>query len=170
MNMPLVLMLLWVGLILAAAISDFRFLRIPNVYPVLIIILFIVSRLMGGFGAEHWSHLYHFLITLGIGMLLFHLCWFGGGDAKLYAAIALWFGLSSGVMFIFATGMSGLALAIFYVVMRQLRRRSTNPPPEKKRNERRIPYGIAIAMGGMLTALDVGLNTLFPGATTIFGS
>jgi prepilin peptidase CpaA len=169
MNMSLVLMLLWVGLILAAAISDFRFLRIPNIYPVLIIILFIVSRLVDGFDAEHWSNLYHFLITLGIGMLLFHLGWFGGGDAKLYAAIALWFGLSSGVMFIFATGMSGLALAIIYLVVRQLRRRSTNPPAEKKRNERRIPYGIAIAMGGILTALDVGLNTLFPGAMKIFG-
>jgi prepilin peptidase CpaA len=137
---------------------------------VLIIILFIVSRLVGGFGAEHWSNLYHFLITLGIGMLLFHLGWFGGGDAKLYAAIALWFGLTSGVMFIFATGMSGLALAIFYVVMRQVRRRSANPPAEKKRNERRIPYGIAIAMGGILAAIDIGFNSLFPGATTIFSS
>jgi prepilin peptidase CpaA len=169
MNMSLILMLLWVGAILAAAISDFRFLRIPNVYPALIITLFIVSRITAGFGAEYWSHLYHFLITLGAGMLLFHLGWFGGGDAKLYAAIALWFGLSSGVMLIFATGMSGLALAIFYVVIRQLRRRSAKPPAEKKRNERRIPYGIAIAMGGILTALDAGLNTLFPGAMAIFG-
>ncbi len=169
MNISLILMLLWAGAILAAAISDFRFLRIPNLYPALIITLFIVSRVVGGFGPEHWSHLYHFLITLGIGMLLFHLGWFGGGDAKLYAAIALWFGLSSGVMFIFATGMSGLALAIFYVMARQLRRRAANPPPEKKRNERRIPYGIAIAMGGILTALDAGLNTLFPGAMTVFG-
>ncbi len=169
MNILPILILLWVSPILAAAISDFRFLRIPNVYPALIILLFIVSRLVGGFGDEHWSHLYHFLITLGIGMLLFRFGWFGGGDAKLYAAIALWFSLNSSVMFIFATGMSGLVLAITYVAVRQMRKRSKRPAPEKKRNERRIPYGIAIAMGGILTAFDAGISTLFPSAMMIVG-
>lgn len=169
MNMSLMMMLLWISAILAAAISDFRFLRIPNIYPAFIILLFIVGRATDGFNAEHWSHIYHFFITLGAGMLLFHLGWFGGGDAKLYAAIALWFGLSDGVMLVFVTGMSGLVLAIIYLVVRQVRRHSAKPPPEKKRNERRIPYGIAIAMGGILTALDAGLNTRFPGTKEIFG-
>ena len=78
-------------------------------------------------------------------MALFAMKWFGGGDAKLYAAVALWFPLQKGPFLLFYVGMAGLVLAIMFM----LTRRFTKGADGKKRTERRIPYGVAIAVGAI---------------------
>jgi prepilin peptidase CpaA len=141
-----------------AAISDVRYFRIPNIYPALILLLFLGSRLVWGFSPSDWSHFMHFVIALGVGMLLFKMGWVGGGDAKLYSAAAIWFTGLNAAMLVFATGLAGLVLAIFYVARRKLKTQKDT----KKRTERRIPYGVAIAGGALIMGVIGGVKGLIP--------
>ena len=68
--------------------------KIPNRISALMVLAFFPLALLAGLGA--WDILYHVaagLAVLLLGVLLFIPGWFGGGDAKLMAAIALWIGL-----------------------------------------------------------------------------
>jgi prepilin peptidase CpaA len=141
-----------------AAVSDVRFFRIPNIYPALILLLFLGSRLIWGFSPADWPHLMHFAITLAVGMLLFKMGWVGGGDAKLYSAAAIWFTGLNAALLIFATGLAGLVLAIFYVARRKLKTQKDT----RKRAERRIPYGVAIAGGAVIIGVIEGVKGLIP--------
>ena len=128
--------------LLAAAWSDFRTVRIGNIWPLLLILLFAAYALTGGRIDQPWMHLAHFGVALAAGMLLFAMKWIGGGDAKLYAAIALWFPLSQGAWLLLATTLAGLVLAVVYLLTRRL-------VPREQRKDRRIPYGVAIAAGAV---------------------
>ena len=99
-------------------------------------------------------------------MLLFAMRWFGGGDAKLYAAIALWFDLSGGVVLIFSVGMAGLLLAVTYLAARRIGPFRSDP---EERKNRRIPYGVAIGFGAVIAAYFVGWGKLFPGMAGLLG-
>lgn len=144
--------------LLFAAVSDIRSFRIPNIYPAFLLMLFLASRVIWGFSPADWEHLLHFAIALAAGMALFKMGWVGGGDAKLYAAVAIWFAGLNAAMLIFAIGMAGLLLAIFYIVKRKLSRRADS----SKRSERRIPYGVAISGGAFIMGISVGMKGLIP--------
>jgi prepilin peptidase CpaA len=133
--------------LLGAAISDIRSFTISNWFPLALIALFIVHRLIAGFSGGDWWNVAHFGIALAVSMLLFGLKWIGGGDAKLYAAAALWFPLGQGPKLIFLTGIAGLVLAIVYFATRRWAKPSADG--KKKRGDRRIPYGVAIALGAI---------------------
>ncbi len=156
--MALALILLWAVCLLFAAVSDIRSFRIPNIYPALLLILFLVSRLIWGFPPADLVHLLHFAIALAAGMVLFRMGWLGGGDAKLYAAGAIWFAGLNAAMLIFATGMAGVLLAVFYILKRKLSLQTGS----SKRSERRIPYGVAIAGGALIMAISVGVKGMIP--------
>jgi prepilin peptidase CpaA len=164
MNLSLIAVAIWVVTLAVAAISDLRAFRIPNLLPAIVIMLFVVMHGITGFSSSLWPNLLHFLLALGVGMLLFGRGWIGGGDAKLYAAVALWFNWGGAAALIFLTTLSGLILAIAFVAARMLglRRQRENPDKKKARMERRIPYGVAIAAGAILTAAWVGWSAVFP--------
>ena len=108
------------------------------------------------------GQLYSFGIALLGGMLRFGLGWLGGGDAKLYAAIALWLPIGNAILLLLATVFSGLLLAIIYLITRKARRKkrvAIQSMDAKK--ESRIPYGIAIVLGAIITASNVGWTTMF---------
>ena len=90
-------------------------------------------------------------------MGLFSQGWIGGGDAKLYAAVALWFNWAGAVALIFMTTMSGLILAAIFIVARMAGLRKN-----VAKEDRRIPYGVAIAIGAISTAAWVGWGKVFP--------
>jgi prepilin peptidase CpaA len=146
--------------LLIAGYTDVRQFRIANIIPVSIIALFLCSRLWWGFTDADWGHGLHFVIALAVGMLLFGIRWIGGGDAKLYAATALWFSGFHAAMLIMTTALSGLVIAIGYVAVRKFGWKID----QRKRKDRRIPYGVAIAAGGILVGASVGLDKLIPAA------
>jgi prepilin peptidase CpaA len=146
------------GCLLMAAISDVRAFKISNIYPAGLLLLFLASRIIWGFSGNDWQHLLHFAVALAFGMLLFKIGWVGGGDAKLYAGSALWFSGLNAALLIFATGVAGLLLAIFYVV----KRKTSRKVDRSKRSERRIPYGVAIAGGALIMGIFVGAGRLIP--------
>jgi prepilin peptidase CpaA len=148
---------IWVTTLLAAALSDLRSFRISNAFPAIQMLMFAAAYGFVGFSATLWPNLFHFLLALIVGMVLFGRGWIGGGDAKLYAAVALWFDWSGAAALIFLTGVSGLLLTIAFIVARKLGLRKNVP-----KEDRRIPYGVAIAAGAILSAAWRGWNNIFP--------
>ena len=81
------------GAVAFAAAMDLLTMKIPNRVSALMVLAFFPLAALAGLGA--WDILYHVaagLAVLLLGVLLFIPGWFGGGDAKLMAAIALWIG------------------------------------------------------------------------------
>lgn len=153
---------MWVSTVLAAAYSDWRSFRIPNYMPGILVLLFLVLQAFGGFAPMVWGNYLHFGIALLGGMLMFGLGWLGGGDAKLYAAIALWLPLGNAILLLLATVFSGLLLAVIYLITRKARRKkrvAIQSMDAKK--ESRIPYGVAIVVGAIITASTVGWSNIF---------
>jgi prepilin peptidase CpaA len=153
-----VLVAIWTITLIAAAAYDLRAFRIPNFLPGILILLFGVMTALHGLSPEIWENFFHFLLALVVGMALFSRGWIGGGDAKLYAAAALWFRWEEAVPFLFLTTLAGLLLAIAFIVARMAGLRKNVP-----KQDRRIPYGVAIAAGAILSAAWSGWGVIFPG-------
>jgi prepilin peptidase CpaA len=73
----------------------------------------------------------------------------GGGDVKLAAALALWFPPGVTVKFLVLMSIAGGVLTIGLLVWHRARRREGRP---------QIPYGIAIAFGGLAILAQRFLN------------
>lgn len=96
-----------------------------------------------------------FAITLGFGVL----GWMGGGDVKLAGAVFLWAGPDLGFEVLSLVALAGTALALLGIGARLLGRL---PLPSGLgrglgliSSERGVPYGVALAVGGMAAALAV---------------
>jgi len=140
------------GLMIAAAFYDATSFTIPNWLSGLVILTFPAAALAAGLGwGEAGNHLLGGLIALVIGFALFAPGWIGGGDAKLFAAAALWFGWPEILAFLIHTVLAGGVLVILLLALRWLAPRlpalgsrvegtalAINAP---------VPYGIAIAAG-----------------------
>jgi prepilin peptidase CpaA len=73
----------------------------------------------------------------------------GGGDVKLAAALALWFPPTATIQFIVLMSLAGGVLTIGLVVWHRAKRREGRPE---------IPYGVAIAVGGLAILAQPYLN------------
>jgi prepilin peptidase CpaA len=73
----------------------------------------------------------------------------GGGDVKLAAALALWFPPAATIQFIVLMSLAGGVLTIGLVVWHRAKRREGRPE---------IPYGVAIAVGGLAILAQPYLN------------
>lgn len=90
------------------------------------------------------------LAVFAAGVAAFHFGVFGGGDAKLLAAGALWTGAASVGPFLFATALAGGLLALGFLIWVPLARAAG-------RDVRRLalPYGVAISAGGILATTGI---------------
>src|SRR5437660_11875802 len=86
-------LVLYVWPLVAAAISDYRALRVPNWLTATLACLFPVAALAFGHDVNWLSHLAAGLIVLVAGAAMFHFGLMGGGDVTLLAAVSLWMGL-----------------------------------------------------------------------------
>ncbi len=84
----------------------------------------------------------------------FALGWIGGGDAKLAAATALWFGFEHLVMYLAYASIAGGILTILILQWRQwpLPQALSSQPWLLRLHDRKagVPYGIALAIGALL--------------------
>lgn len=77
-----------------------------------------------------------------LGTLAFGAGLLGGGDVKLFAALALWVDLRGAFWVISAIFVVGGLIALLYIAVRAIRGSSRG-----KRKQNRVPYGLAIAGG-----------------------
>jgi prepilin peptidase CpaA len=137
-------------LLVTAAIFDLASFTIPNSLNLALFAAFAVFAGVVGLslGAAGW-HLLAGLLGLAVGFTLFALGWIGGGDAKLFAAVALWLGFADMMTYALVVSISGGALTLAILVLRQwplpalLARQAWLLHLHDERSG--IPYGVALA-------------------------
>ncbi len=147
--------LLFLGIMAAAAIYDLVTYTIPHFAPVLLTGMFIIFALWQGLS---WPVLIDHA-GVGIAMLiagwaLFAFGLMGGGDVKLFAATSLWMGWSGIVNYVIMFSICGGVLALVLLLFRRL------PLPVclsrhgwvavLHNEEQGVPYGIALTIGAIL--------------------
>jgi prepilin peptidase CpaA len=138
-----------------AASSDLITMTIANRISLILTAGFLLLALMTGMSAAAIAwHLGAGGCALVVGFVLFSCGWVGGGDAKLAAATALWFGFAHLFDYLIYASMLGGALTLALIQFRLL------PLPAMlagrewiERLHRRgggVPYGIALAAAALL--------------------
>jgi prepilin peptidase CpaA len=79
----------------------------------------------------------------------FYVGMMGGGDVKLAAALALWFPPAATLQFIVWMSLAGGVLTLVVVLLHRAKQREGRP---------QIPYGVAIAFGGLVILAQPYLN------------
>jgi len=142
-------------LLLGAACWDLASFTIPNFINVAVIAIFPVFALAAGLPLTGLGlHLLAGFLGLAIGFALFALGYIGGGDAKLFAGIALWMGFADLLPYALLASVFGGFLTLALLMLRQW------PLPESfarqswilKLHDARsgVPYGVALAAGAFI--------------------
>lgn len=153
--------LLWltITLLILAAAEDVWRLRISNAISAGVLLTGLTAAIGWGLSPSLWQNFTVFVAVLFVGTALFSAGLFGGGDVKLFAAIALWFSLTGALMLVAAVFIAGGLVAILAIagrrIVRRLRRKSRDLGDAKTRKSRQIPYGVAIAAGAAFSLLQV---------------
>ncbi|HEX5379996.1 MAG TPA: prepilin peptidase [Phenylobacterium sp.] len=135
------------ALLLWSAVSDIADRRIPNSAILAIIALF-VPWSFASHGENLASGLAAGAIGFGVGYVLYLFKVMGAGDAKLFAAVALFTGLTYLHLFALATVLCGGVVAAVIMVARPRRAAAMLTLRGQGDFGRGIPYGVAIAVGG----------------------
>jgi prepilin peptidase CpaA len=154
-------------LLLYVAVIDIATRLIHNGTCVILALLGIASQFAGQ------THITESLVGATILSLLliviYQRGWIGGGDVKLLVALAIGLPLIGLIQLLTVTALAGAVLALAYLMTRLLPYAGTVPPGssllhrvyaiERWRNLREapLPYGAAIACGGIWTLLSRGL-------------
>lgn len=153
-------MLAWVAVLLfaAAAIRDIGWRVIDDRLVFCLMLAWAGHTVLAGWDAASlFSHLGIGLLAFAVALACGVLGWMGGGDVKLAAAVFLWAGPGLGGAVLSLVSVAGLALAVFGLGARLLVR---SPLPSVLKGgvglmsvDRGVPYGVALAVGGMAAAL-----------------
>jgi len=132
-----------IGASLAAAVSDARRRRIPNLLTLPMLLVGMVAALAFG-GLRGLADAGAAGVLLALPYLLLYAAGHGGaGDVKLMAAVGAWLGLVNGIVVLFAVALAGVALAIVWIIAH--RRVSLTEMPA-------MPFGVAICLGICIAA------------------
>lgn len=139
----------------SAALFDLRSLIIPDWIPVALVLLFAGLAPVAGVGWASAS--WHALGALTVfvpAFFLFALGALGGGDAKLVSATALWMGSGAVLLhYVVSFAVAGGVLALLVLLFRRVRLAAScgkNPWLRHLADSGcGIPYGIALAIGGV---------------------
>ncbi len=143
------------ALVLAAATDIYDF-KIPNWISLMLLGAFIPTGLLLGAPLSLIGEsLLLGCAVLVVCFILFAVKFFGGGDAKLLAAVAPWIGLSSFVSFLTTTVFAGGFVAIFLLAFRRAPALPIYAQAgwllRMHQNKHEIPYAVAISAGGLMT-------------------
>lgn len=138
-----------------AALTDLFSMTIPNRISVILMGTFIVVALASGMDWQTFG------LSLAAGLVVFLACFsmfalnvMGGGDAKLLTACAVWFGFNDSLAtFLIAVAIIGGILTLGILVLRSRAQEimaSGLPIPDSLLLAKKVPYGIAIAIAGLL--------------------
>jgi prepilin peptidase CpaA len=163
---PIVLTLVGATMI-AAAVYDAATLTIPNWISLVLVALFPIAAFSAGL---NWTEAgIHFAVgfaALLAGMGLFATGAIGGGDAKLFAAIALYAGAADFAPYILAValaggGLAGALFAVRWAAAFDVYGRMSWLKHIVKTGAG-IPYGVAIAGGGLFVLPATRLFMIAP--------
>ncbi|MBN9981216.1 peptidase [Rhizobium laguerreae] len=138
-----------------AAISDLLTMTIPNRVSLIMVISFAVLAPLSGVALPAIGmHALGAVIVFGICFALFALNVMGGGDAKLLSAATLWFGCEPAlVSFLAYVSVIGGLVTLAILLIRSQSNTILAigiPIPNSLLLAKKVPYGIAIAIGGFV--------------------
>jgi prepilin peptidase CpaA len=99
-------------------------------------------------------------MTLAAGFVLFALHMIGGGDVKLLSATALWAGPAFFAGFIMLTAIAGGVVGLAILLLRRRRMAPAANDGTQAAQPAVMPYGVAIAAGGLMVALTLVKGTI----------
>jgi prepilin peptidase CpaA len=144
------------ALVLMAALSDFRRYLIPNGHVLGILLLYPMYVVTAPHPVEWLAASGIAAGVLTVGFILFALKRIGGGDVKLLTAAALWAGPAYALDFLLITGLAG-GLISFALLLRLNYGWVIGWPVVNA--SRAVPYGVAIAAGGLFLAARLLMHT-----------
>ena len=150
------------ALMIFAALSDLFTMTISNRISLALVAIFVPVAVLAGLpGQEIAIHLACGFGVLVLTFAMFAFGWIGGGDAKLAAATAVWLGWQHLGDFGLQTALFGGMLTLAILSARQM------PLPAMavrfewmgRLHDRKagVPYGIALAVAGLLIFPETGL-------------
>nr|WP_202048963.1 prepilin peptidase [Agrobacterium sp. OT33] len=139
-----------------AALNDLFSMTIPNRITLFLLSSFVV---IAPFSGMDW---HTFAMSLAAAAIVFFACFalfaanvMGGGDAKLLTAAAVWYGFNiSLIEFLLAVTFIGGVLTLGILLLRSRSQEIMAigiPIPDSLMVAKKIPYGIGIAIAGLLT-------------------
>ena len=138
-------------LLLVAAVVDARTFTISNRLNLAIALM--APLFWWSIALPMWPNVaVQLAMALGVFALLaaaFYAGVMGGGDVKLAAALTLWFSPASTVRFLVLMSIAGGVLTLLLMAVHRARKRPGQP---------QIPYGVAIAFGGIAILAQRFLN------------
>lgn len=154
MILDIVRLSLFPALMAFAAASDLLTMTISNRVSLALVVGFLVVALASGIGlSDILLHAGAGAAVLTVAFACFAMGWVGGGDAKVAAAAALWFGFADLMNYLVYASLFGGALTLLLLQFRQW------PLPyalagqtwllRLHAKESGIPYGIALALGAL---------------------
>ncbi|MGY4627765.1 A24 family peptidase [Bradyrhizobium sp. USDA 4486] len=155
MILDLARLLLFPALMAFAAASDLFTMTISNRVSLALVAGFFVLAFAGGMAPyEMLSHVGAGALLLAVAFTCFAMGWMGGGDAKVAASVALWFGFAPLMDFLLYASLFGGALTLLLLQFRQW------PLPfglagqawlaRLHDKQTGIPYGIALTLGALM--------------------
>lgn len=163
MSLPLIMMLVVFPAAMAyAAASDIVTMTISNRLCLILIASFALCAASVGLSWTQLGwHLAAGLLVLGVSFGFFAAGWIGGGDAKLAAVTALWFGFDQLLPYVFISTVAGGALTLALLSLRKI------PLPRlalgwgwaqrlHDKNEG-VPYGVALAFAALVVLPDTAI-------------
>lgn len=155
MFLAFLIVIIFAATMLMASFKDATTMTIPNWISLALIAGFL---LITPFIWSGWSvfgtHLLVGTTFFVAGFAMFAFGWLGGGDAKLMAATALWWQWPDAVLYILYTTIFGAILAVVLMMGRRFIpvRILTAPWAYKMfKDEKKMPYGLALAAGALCT-------------------
>jgi prepilin peptidase CpaA len=149
------------ALLIAAAINDALKYKIPNIVCAALLVLFPLFVITAPRPVEWDQHLMVFTLMLISGFAMFMGNLAGAGDIKLLAATGLWAGPHLVAVFLIMTAIAGGVVALTMALLTY--RRNFSGKQALALAKVPIPYGIAIAVGGLSTIYMLSQPILFPG-------
>lgn len=155
MILDLARFMLFPALVAFAAASDIFTMTISNRVSLALVVGFFIVAVAGGMAPyDLMTHVGAGALVLAVTFTCFAMGWVGGGDAKVAASVALWFGFAHLMDFALYASLFGGALTLLLLQFRQW------PLPfglagqawlaRLHAKETGIPYGIALAFGALL--------------------
>jgi prepilin peptidase CpaA len=155
---------LMAALLVGAGAQDLRSMQIANGFSLAIASLFVVWAAVGLAGGQMSLEdvalsLGYGAAVFGVGAAAFALGALGGGDVKLLAAVSLFAGSQLLFGFLIITAIAGGLLGLAILAGAPIGRPAmAGAGPLRARLRSGLPYGPAIAAGGLWVAASLGLS------------
>jgi prepilin peptidase CpaA len=138
-----------------AASSDLFTMTISNRISLILVAGFFALALLTGMSwSDVAAHVAAGLTVLAVTFVLFSQGWIGGGDAKLAAAVALWFGFDQILPYLLYASLFGGLLTFLLLRFRHMPLPAVLAGQDWARRLHRmdtgVPYGIALAAAALL--------------------